>query len=84
VPLPTVRPFEGPPDPREECGLNLVRKLVAETIEHNQQAGNNVHNAPSLLAAGDVHLANQRYGLAYVRYRLAYQAAVKPDPSPTN
>jgi hypothetical protein len=83
VPLPTIQPFVGPPDPREECGLELVRRIVAETILHNQQAGQNVHNAPSLLLAGDSFLASRNFGQAYVRYRQAYQAAVKPDPSPT-
>lgn len=84
VPLPTLQPFVGPPDPREECGLVLVRKIVFESIQHNQQAGQNIHNALNLLAAGDVFLANNNYGQAYIRFRQAYQAAVKPDPSPTN
>ncbi|MFQ5460279.1 MAG: hypothetical protein ACE5EL_05760, partial [Anaerolineae bacterium] len=44
-PLPTVAPFVGPLNPKEECGLNLVRRIVGETISHNQQAGNNIHNA---------------------------------------
>jgi hypothetical protein len=82
VPLPTLAPFVGPPDPREDCGLELVRRIVAESILHNQQAGNNVHNALALLAAGDTFLANHLYAQAYNRYRQAYQAAVKPDPEP--
>lgn len=73
----------GPLNPKEECGLNLVRRIVGETISHNQQAGNNIHNAQALLAAGDTLKASQGYAAAYLRYRQAYQAAVKPDPEPT-
>jgi hypothetical protein len=82
-PLPTAAPFVGPPDPQEQCGLDLVRRVVVETIQHNQIAANNIHNALAYLAAGDALKANQQYASAYVRYRLAYQAAVKPDPEPT-
>jgi hypothetical protein len=84
IPLPTVAAFVGPPDAREQCGLELVRRIVDETIQHNLLAGNNIHNAQSYLAAGDSLKAAHMYGAAYVRYRLAYQAAVKPDPEPTH
>ncbi len=81
-PLPTpVTPFIVP-DPREQCGLLLVKRIVEEAILLNKMAGNDVHNADDAYAAAMVHLNANRYKLAYLRFREAYRDAVQPDAEP--
>ncbi len=82
LPLPTGRaPFQVP-DPREQCGLNLVKRIVEESILMNKMAGNDVHNADDAYAAAMVHFNAGRYKSAYLRFREAYRDAVQPDAEP--
>lgn len=82
LPLPTGRaPFQVP-DPREQCGLALVKRIVEESILMNKMAGNDVHNADDAYAAAMVHYNAGRWKLAYLRFREAYRDAVQPDAEP--
>jgi hypothetical protein len=80
--LPTARTPFIVPDRREQCGIDLVRRIVLEAIDLNERAGNDVHNAEEYFAAGEVHYNARRFKEAYARYREAYQAAVQPDNEP--
>lgn len=81
-PLPTARVPFLVPDPREQCGLLLVKRIVEEAILLNRMAGNNIHNANDAYDAAIVHLNANRYKSAYLRFREAYRDAVQPDAEP--
>ena len=81
-PLPTARAPFMVPDPREQCGLLLVKRIVEESILLNRMAGNDVHNAADTYAAAIVHLNAGRYKSAYLRFREAYRDSVQPDDEP--
>jgi hypothetical protein len=81
-PLPTVRAPVPVTDRREQCGLELVKRLVGEAIQLNLQAGNDIHDAQTIYAAANLDLAAHHFAQAYLRYRQAYRAAVQPDAEP--
>jgi hypothetical protein len=81
-PLPTARAPIPVPDRREQCGLELVKRLVGEAIQLNLQAGNDIHDAQTIYATANADLAAGHFAQAYLRYREAYRAAVQPDAEP--
>ena len=64
------------------CGqLELVRKIVEDTINRNAAAGMliDIAGARAKLADGDMQYMAQHWKSAYERYSAAYQAAVQEE-----
>lgn len=58
--------------------LELVREIVADTIDNSGDAGADVNGALAKLGQGDAAFADGDYQEAYSRYRMAYRLSVGP------
>lgn len=60
--------------------LEVVRRIVTETIQNVLNSGETVNGASEKLAAGDIQLKDGHFKEAFRLYCAAYKAAVGPAP----